>query len=122
MTVPPPHRGATFAIEVAPFGRFTFRRRQIRDQIRIEADAERLLGGPVEDIGLSNAAFALATLQVLTVAAPPGWDLGAVDPLDRAALEDVYRVFGRLRAQEDSFCDGVAAARAGLGTGSGGQL
>lgn len=99
----------TYEVSVPDVGAFTFRKRQIKDQLRIEAEAVRTLGGPTEDGELRSIALTLATLQVLTVTAPAGWDLEALDPLEKADMDRLYAVHRELRAAEDRFRGGSAA-------------
>ena len=112
--------GSPFAVEVDGIGSFTFRRRTIRDQFRIEAEANRMLGGPVEDDMLKMGAAAFATLLALTVEAPPGWDIEAFDPLDDVSTARVFLVHRRLRETEATFRAGTGGAGAGTGKGAGG--
>ncbi|WP_431860130.1 hypothetical protein [Azospirillum sp.] len=99
----------THSVTVDGVGTFVFRRRAMRDQIRIEADAVRILGGPIEDDGLRSWALAMATLAALTVSAPDGWDLDTIDPLDEGATAKVLMVYGRLRETEEKFRKGTGA-------------
>ena len=93
-----------YQLEVDGIGEFTFRRRNMRDQIRIEAEAERITGGPVENKSpLQRAAIAIATLSVLTVKAPDGWDVDAMDPLEQADVETVLKVAGEVYEAEARF-------------------
>ena len=94
---------ATYAVEIPGVGKFVFRRRKMRDQIAIEAETLRITGGETESDNLRRAASSLATLGILTVEAPKGWDLEMVDPLDTDAIAEVLKVFGGLRSAEDEF-------------------
>lgn len=94
-------------IEAPGLGAFVFRRRTMRDQVRIEAEALRILGGPTEDRDLHHVALAMATLLVLQVQAPDGWDVEALDPLDQAEAGKLWQVYGRLRTAEESFRAGA---------------
>lgn len=99
----------TFPVPVDGVGTFTFRRRTMRDQLKIEAEATSILGAPLDgtDGRLSMSAVALATLGVLTVAAPDGWDLDAVDPLDEEAVARVFAVYEAFRNEEARFRGGA---------------
>lgn len=97
----------TFDLEVEGIGAFTFRHRTMRDQFRIEGEAARFLGGPCDDQALHSGAVSFATLLILTVESPPGWDIEQVDPLDKDALEQVFEVARRLREVEATFRPGV---------------
>jgi hypothetical protein len=96
----------TFKVEVPGIGAFTFRQRTMRDQIRIEAEAGRILGGSTENAGLEAIARTMATLGVLTVESPPGWSVDDMDPFDDGAVESLMKVHGGLRDAERRFRDG----------------
>ncbi len=93
----------TYHVDVDDIGTFTFRRRVIRDQIRIEAEAFRILGGPIDDADLHHIALAMATLSTLTVTAPKGWNVEELDPLERSETAKLWSVYGGLRAAEEKF-------------------
>lgn len=97
----------TYTRPVPGIGDFIFRRRVLRDQIRIEAEAIRMLNGPTTDPNLHNIALAVGTLSVLTVNAPEGWDLEALDPLIPSSVSQLWQVYGVLRAAEDEFLKGA---------------
>jgi hypothetical protein len=99
--------GKPFDVEVDGVGTFVFRHRTIRDQFRIEAEASRVMGGPCDDTALETGAVAFATLLVLTVEAPTGWDLEGFDPLDPAATARIFDVARRLREVEATFRAGA---------------
>jgi hypothetical protein len=105
----------TFDVEVPDIGVFTFAHRRMKDQFRIEAVASRLLGGPVDDEALKMGAAAFATLSVLTVHAPDGWNLDDLDPLDGAATMRLFAVHGALREAEGRFRGGPADNGAAVG-------
>lgn len=107
---------ATFPVEVDGVGAFVFRRRTIRDQFRTEAEASRVMGGPCEDDALRLGAIAFATLLVLTVESPPGWDLESFDPLDPEATGKIFAVARRLREVEAGFRAGSGNNSPGAGT------
>lgn len=93
----------TFPLSVEGVGDFVFRKRRIPDQVRIEAAARRMTDGPVDDIDLQNVCLAYQTLIALTVQAPADWNLEDVDPLDRDATDRMWKVWGALREQEETF-------------------
>ena len=93
----------TYPVEVPNVGTFTFRKRLIRDQIKIEAEALRITGGPTDDKNLRDIALAMATLLTLTVEGPEKWDVEQLDPLDKDAAAQLWKVFGGLRIAEDKF-------------------
>ncbi len=93
-----------FVVSVPSVGDFTFRSRTIADQVRIEAEALRITGGPTGDEALRSIALNLATLSVLTVSAPDGWDVEGIDPLDGDdAVAPLRAVCKELRAAEATF-------------------
>lgn len=102
-------------ITVEGIGEFAFRRRTLGDQMRIEGDSDRMLGGPVSDPGLRGISLALATLGRLTEMAPEGWDIEAVDPLDENAVARILKVHEALRAAEDEFRRQRREARTRMG-------
>jgi hypothetical protein len=95
---------APLEVTVDGIGVFTFRHRALRDQFRIEGEASRLLGGPVDDPLLRAGAVAFATLAVLTITAPDGWNLDTLDPFDPSGSAGrLFQVHGALREAEDRF-------------------
>ena len=90
-------------VSVEGIGEFTFRKRTWYDQMALEGAAERITGGPVQSEGLQYFATAAATLKVLMVSAPPGFDLNDLDPLDPASYLQVQSVFKEFRAAEARF-------------------
>lgn len=104
-------------------GTFYFRRRTMRDQLLMQAEFQRLaagLDGPGQQAE-RMAAEALATLPMLTVEAPPGWDYEELDPLDGRDWAKLGAIYGGLRTAEGKFRGGPAQERAGMGTGNGGD-
>lgn len=85
-----------FSVEVDGVGAFVFRHRTLRDGYRIEGERDRVLGGPVSDEALGASAMAYAALLVLTVEAPEGWDLDALDPVDDADTGRMFLVYRRM--------------------------
>ena len=93
----------THEVEVEGVGRFVFNKRRIADQVRIEAEARRMTGGPIDDPDLENVAIAAATLKHLAVEAPEDWDIDALDPLDREDTDRLWNVYRSLRNAEGTF-------------------
>lgn len=108
----------THAVTVPEVGEFVFRRRTLDTQIKLQADAVRLTGGEIESTSLTGFAMAIATLRALTVRAPDGWNLDEVDPLDEEAMSAVLKVFGSLRAAEETFRSKAQPERAAMGAGT----
>lgn len=104
---------ATFNVDVDGIGAFTFYKRTLRQQFKIEAEASRVLGGPIEDDVLKMGAGAYATLLVLTVEAPEGWDLDGFDPLNDDDTVKIFAVHRRLREVEAGFRAGSGGAGKG---------
>ena len=100
-----------YPVEVDGVGNFMFARRTMRDELRINAEYLRLTEG-VEVAGsdLNIMADWMATLKVLTVSAPEGWDVEKLDPLEPENFEKMSKVFHKLREKENSFRKGSAKA------------
>jgi len=112
MDVKPPEQ--TFIVPVDGVGEFTFRRRRLRDGLMIQREYSDIIGAcltPVE--GFQAAANWVATLRVMTVKGPPGWDLEAMDPDDNGDVLKMASVYGALRAREDGFRSGSEGGSAG---------
>jgi len=95
-----------FTIEVDGVGTFIFGRRRQRDVYRIRGEYNRLTGGGNYDEDGNFAdlpALAHATLSVLTVQAPDGFDLDELDPLTEDSDAKLMKVFMALREKELSF-------------------
>ena len=91
-------------LDVPGTGSFTFRRRVMADTFRIGAEYSRLTEGvSAPSPWLDAFATAYATLKVLTVEAPAGWDMAEMDPEDDASYAKIMGVFGTLRAAEARF-------------------
>lgn len=98
---------ATFPIEVEGIGSFTFAKRTLGAQFKIEAGAVRLLGGDAPSDSLYRLAITFATVQHLAVTVPDGWAIEEIDPLDDEQMDRVQKVFGRLREAEKTFRAGA---------------
>lgn len=101
-----------FNVDVDGIGAFIFARRHQRDVYRIRGEYNKLTGGNYDDQGSFNdfPALAHATLAVLMVQAPDGFDLDKLDPLtDEGCDEKILKVFGALREKELSFRPGAGA-------------
>ena len=96
--------GTTFEEHVEGIGSFTFARRTMRAEFRINAEYARLTEGvsPVPD-QLHVSADAVATLKILTVKAPDGWNIDDLDPLETDSYVKILTVWRALRAREDAF-------------------
>ena len=110
----------TLTATVEGIGAFTFRRRTLRDEIKIGAEHERLTEGlEATSDGFRRLTYMLAALDVLTVTAPEGWDPMAMDPLDAESFTKVGAVYGGLREAEERFRAGAGPDPEGSGEGTG---
>lgn len=100
----------TFPVSVEGVGDFVFRKRMLKDQITIQANASRMMGGPVDDPSLRSFVHALCTIQCLTVQAPADWNPEAMDPLDTDETAKLWDVHEALRSAEDKFRAGAGKA------------
>lgn len=98
---------ATFPVEVEGIGTFTFKKRTLDAQFKIEAGAVRLLGGDAPSDTLYHLAITFATVQYLAVTVPDKWSIEEIDPLDKEQMDRVQTVFGRLREAENTFRAGA---------------
>jgi hypothetical protein len=105
----------TYPVTVEGVGHFVFRKRMMRDQVAIQAEASRMLGGPVDDPELRAFAHALVTLKTLAVQTPQGWNPEAVDPLDAEETGKLWRVYDAMRDAEERFRRGPEAPGAEVG-------
>lgn len=110
-----------FQVEVDGVGRFTFARRTPRDVFRIRGEYERLTGGNYTEDGQYKdwTALAFATIKLLAVEAPDGFDLDKIDPNVEDDWEaKLVRVFADLREKELSFRPGSGAGGEATGEGA----
>jgi len=93
-----------FNVEVEGVGAFRFGRRSMRDEMRVGAEFSRLTEGvEAPTPWLELVAGVIAALKVLTVEAPDGWDVDAMDPLDQDTYDKLLSVHAALRAKEEDF-------------------
>lgn len=93
-----------FTISVDGVGAFTFAKRTMRDELRIAAEFSRICDGvETPNEFLQTVGSWISTLRVLTVHAPDGWDLDAMDPLDEDTYARLFKVHSALRDKEGSF-------------------
>jgi hypothetical protein len=93
-----------FQLDVEGLGSFTFGRRTMRDEFAIAAEYSRLTEGvqtPTEFLDAYARAF--ATIKVLQVSGPSGWNIENLDPQEDASYAQIRAVFAALRAQEADF-------------------
>ena len=97
-----------FQVTVEGIGTFTFGRRRMRDELAIAAEFSRLTEGvETPTLYLQGVAGWISTLKVLTVEAPEGWDIDAMDPLEEDTYANLVRVHSALRDKEGSFRSGA---------------
>lgn len=109
---------ATFEVAVEDIGVFTFRRRNMRDQLKIEAAARHDTNSMSSSGDLFLAALQIETLSLLTVTAPDGWNLLDLDPLNESDWAKLDRVFRELRSAEERFRGRVPEQPRGVGAGA----
>jgi hypothetical protein len=90
-------------VQVEAIGAFTFARRTMRLQQALNVELRRRDGGVELDQEAQIVNIALATLAVLTVDAPEGWDPDNADPFDPDVIPNIIAVWGALRLAEESF-------------------
>jgi hypothetical protein len=111
-----PAAASDFPVDVPNVGAFFFAKRMLRDEMRIAAEYSRLTEGvETPSTWLAIVAGWISALKVLTVSAPQGWDIDAMDPLDPATYDKLRDVHSALREKEDSFRAG--AGKAGQASG-----
>lgn len=92
-----------FVIDVEGVGQFVFARRTMRDEIAIQVEYARILDGVTPTAWLNAVGGWLSALRVLTVKAPDGWDLDALDPFEDETYSRLGRVHAALVEKERSF-------------------
>lgn len=92
-----------FTVQVEGVGTFTFGRRTMGDEIKIQVEYARIIDGVVPTEWLQLVAGWISTLRVLTVRGPEGWDIDALDPLDAESYAKLRDVHSALVAKEQSF-------------------
>lgn len=92
-----------FELPVDGIGVFRFGKRTMRDEIKIQVEYARMIEGVEPTEWLALVAGWIAALRVLTVRAPDGWDIEAMDPLDDDTYARLMKVHAALVAQERSF-------------------
>lgn len=93
-----------YSVTVEGIGTFTFARRKLSDELRVQAEHSRIIDGvdqPTE--WLHSLATWMATLRVLMVTGPAGWDLEELDPIEPETFEQISSVYAAMRAKENSF-------------------
>jgi len=124
-----PHQ-TDFTVDVEGIGTFTFARRRMADEFKIQTEYARILDGVKPTDWLDLVAGWKSVLSVLTVKAPEGWgrdifgepteNIDDMDPMDKDVYARIGRVFKALTDKERSFRSGPAKAGPSDGEGSGG--
>lgn len=92
-----------YPVPVEGVGEFTFGRRSMRDHIAINVEYSRLTAGVNPTDWLDMVCTCMATIKVLAVHVPDGFDIDAMDPLDPETYDRLLRVHAAMRVKEDSF-------------------
>lgn len=101
-----------YSLPVEGLGLFIFAKRAMRDEFRIGAEYSRLTEGvQTPTPWLDLLATATATLKVLAVQVPEGWDIDAMDPYDPESTQQIIDVYSALRSRETTFRRGHGAIR-----------
>lgn len=108
-----------FTVPVDGIGTFTFARRKMADELKIQVEYARMIDGVEPTQWLSLVAGWMSALMVLTVKAPDGWDLDELDPLDDESYANLKRVYDELMQKEQSFRPGHGKAGQGQRPGAG---
>lgn len=92
-----------FTVTVDGIGTFTFGRRTMADEIAIQVEYARVLGGVTPTNWLDVLANWMAVLKTMTARAPDGWVLDELDPLEPETYAKISRVYDALTEKESSF-------------------
>jgi hypothetical protein len=111
----------TFPVTVAGVGVFIFRRRTMRDLVGVEAEADRITGGPTSNVGIQRIARQFGELTVMMESAPPGWALEELDPLDTESIQMVLTISEAYHEAEATFLSARKAGREAARVGNGGD-
>jgi hypothetical protein len=108
-----------FTVPVEGVGTFTFGRRKMADEIKIQVEYARMIDGVEPTQWLSLVCGWMAALRTLTVNAPDGWDIEEMDPLDDETYSKLMRVHAALVDKERSFRTGKKPGSEGSRPGDG---
>lgn len=116
-----------FSVDIDGIGTFTFARRRMADELKIQVEYARILDGVKPTEWLDLIAGWKSVLKVLTVRAPEDWgvdifgnptsDIDEMDPQDPVVYERLGLVNMKLAEKERSFRprNGEASERSGQG-------
>lgn len=110
-----------FILKVDDIGTFTFAKRSMRDEIAIQVEFAKLIDGAEPTAWLQAVCGWISTFRVLTVRAPEGWDIDAMDPLEDETYGKMRTVFTAMTAKEGSFRRKPKQASEGSGAGESGD-
>lgn len=96
-------RETDFPVTVDGVGTFTFGRRTMKDEIAIQVEYARIIDGVEPTNWLALVGGWISTLKTMTVRAPDGWDIDALDPLDPETYAKLSKVHAALAEKERSF-------------------
>ena len=96
-------KATDFTVKVDGVGTFTFGRRGMREEIDIQREYAAILDGVQPTGWLEVVGGWMSAFKVLTVRAPEGWDIEAMDPLDNDTYARMKRVYDALSDKELSF-------------------
>lgn len=115
-------RDDDFEIVVEGVGSFRFGRRTMRDEIKVQVEYARIIEGVQPTPWLAMVGGWLSALKVLTVRAPDGWDIDAMDPLDADTYAKLLKVHSALAEKEGSFRSGKGKTGEASGASAGGDV
>lgn len=93
-----------YSVTVEGVGTFTFARRTLNDELRVQAEHSRIVDGVEQPtVWLHNLATWMSALRVLMVSAPSGWVLEELDPIETETFQQIDAIYRAMRAKEDSF-------------------
>lgn len=105
-----------FPVDVPGVGRFIFARRKMSDEVDVQREFARILGGVEPTAWLEIVGTWIAVFKVLTVVAPSDWNVDEMDPLDNDVYEKMKRVYDAFRDKELSFRGKSIPSGEGTGT------
>lgn len=109
-----------YEVPVEGIGNFTFARRAIGDELKIQAEYARINDGVSQPTPwLYSLATWFSALRVLMVKAPDGWSLEELDPLEDESYAKIKQVYEAMREKEDSFRRKPGAGSKAPGQGDG---
>lgn len=106
-----------FVVPVEGEGNFTFARRTMQYEIDIQVEYAKMIDGATPTDWLATMCGWIATLRILTVRAPAGWDIDKMDPLEDDTYARIMKVNRALNAKEGSFRRKSAVGSAPSGQG-----